>query len=223
MRLTKHKFSTSVAASHYGVCERTIRNWTSSGTLEFTLTKGGHRRIDVSQPNPTGGRNDKSIPTKSIALYSRVSSRKQLGNRKNQEDSLKRAAVERFGPDASILAFNDVGSGLNFKRKGLQALLESVMQRRISTVVVAYRDRLARFGFELIEWILGRYNTKIMVLNSEDTDPHERVTEDILAILTVFSARAHGMRAYKKTFEKELGESLDDGCNKRKGKRNTKT
>ena len=78
------------------------------------------------------------------------------------------------------------------------------MQRRVQAVVVAYRDRLCRFGFELIEWLLDKYDTKVMVLHSSPANTTECLSEDLLAVVTVFSARAHGMRKYKRALEKEL-------------------
>ena len=76
--------------------------------------------------------------------------------------------------------------------------------RRVQAVVVAYRDRLCRFGFELIEWLLDKYDTKVMVLHSSPANTTECLSEDLLAVVTVFSARAHGMRKYKRALEKEL-------------------
>jgi len=79
-------------------------------------------------------------------------------------------------------------------------------------VVVAYRDRLCRFGFELFEWLLGKFGTKIVVLHAAEADPTERIGEDLLAIVTVFCARAHGMRSYKRALAKKLEEEEGEGA-----------
>jgi predicted site-specific integrase-resolvase len=147
-------------------------------------------------------------------VYARVSSRKQLPHRLGQEAEARRAAVERFDvPEASVRSFVDVGSGLAFKsRRGFQALLELVLRRRVRAVVVTYKDRLARFGVDHFEWLFRKFGTELVVLNQATTDPAERVAEDLLAIVTVFAARAHGMRRYKRSLEKEFGgDASKDG------------
>jgi predicted site-specific integrase-resolvase len=102
-------------------------------------------------------------------------------------------------PTHSIIT--DIGSGINFKRKGLRTILELAMSGAISEVVVAYRDRLCRFAFELVEWILQYHKVKLVVLNQtlegETTDRSE-LAEDLLAIINVFNCRINGKRKYKK-------------------------
>jgi predicted site-specific integrase-resolvase len=158
---------------------------------------------------------------RSIAIYARVSSRKQLIHRGHQEEELVTECEQRF-PGRELLRFNDVGSGLNFKRQGLRTLLDAVMQRRIEVVMVAFKDRLCRFGFELVEWILEKFNTKLVVLHSQTVGTNESLAEDLLAVVTVFSARAHGMRSYKRAIEQELEGGSSIGGEKNKRKRNKK-
>jgi predicted site-specific integrase-resolvase len=97
-------------------------------------------------------------------------------------------------PKAEIIF--DIGSGLNFKRKGLKTLLERLMRRDQFTLVVAYRDRLARFGFELIEWMVEQNGGKILVLDNNVHSPESELTADLLSIIHVFSCRMHGLRKY---------------------------
>ena len=103
-------------------------------------------------------------------------------------------------PNAEIIT--DVASGLNYRRKGLASILERIHRGDKLTLVVAYRDRLARFGTELIEQILQRNGGELLVLNQRDLSPPEELTQDLLAILTVFSARANGLRRYRKKSRK---------------------
>ena len=92
----------------------------------------------------------------------------------------------------------DIASGLNFKRKGLRTLLERSLEGDKLTIVVAHRDRLARFGFELIEWLIQRNGGQVVVLSkSHLASPADELTQDILAILAVFAARMHGLRKYR--------------------------
>jgi putative resolvase len=146
-----------------------------------------------------------SSETPTIAMCTRVSSRKQASHKETQIRAV-RGWIESNCPRASVEEFTDIGSGLNFKRPGLQALLDSCLSGRIQKVVVAYKDRLCRFGFDLFDWLLGKHNVEIVAIHSQETDPTERVTEDILTILTVFAVRFHGMRSSKKTLKNELVE-----------------
>ena len=104
-------------------------------------------------------------------------------------------------PNAEIIT--DVASGLNYRRKGLASILERLHQGDKLTLVVAYRDRLARFGTELIEQILQQNGGELLVLNQRDLSPPEELTQDLLAILTVFSARANGLRRYRKKIQED--------------------
>jgi hypothetical protein len=97
----------------------------------------------------------------------------------------------------SNMSNQDIGSGLNWKRKGFETLLELIHKDSVSEVVVAYKDRLCRFGFELFEWICQKHNTKIVVLNSvpETEDRTKELAEDLFAIVNVFVAKNNGLRS----------------------------
>jgi predicted site-specific integrase-resolvase len=97
-------------------------------------------------------------------------------------------------PQAEIIT--DIASGLNYKRKGLKTLLERAMSGDKLTVMVAHKDRLARFGVELIEWILQSSGSELMVLNQSISNPQRELTEDLLAIIHIFSCRLYGQRRY---------------------------
>ena len=97
----------------------------------------------------------------------------------------------------------DVGSGLNFRRKGLISLLERIHKGDKLSVVVAYRDRLARFGTELIETLLKRNGGELVVLNQRDLSSEEELTADLIAILTVFGARVYGLRRYREEIKED--------------------
>jgi hypothetical protein len=104
----------------------------------------------------------------------------------------------------------DIGSGINFKRKGLLSILERSMSGAVITLVVTYRDRLARFGSGIIEFILNRNGGKIVVRNEVSLSPEEELTRDLFTILHVFSCRLHGLRQYKAKIEEDSGLSHDD-------------
>ena len=146
-----------------------------------------------------GSRRRGRVPTETIC-YCRVSSPKQ-------RDDLQRQVVfmrERY-PDARVVT--DVGGGLNFQRKGLVALLERLHRGDKLRIVVAHRDRLARFGFALIRWMAEQNGGEIVVLGNTDYSPQQELTEDILAILHTFSCRLHGLRRYRNAIQADTGLS----------------
>lgn len=111
---------------------------------------------------------------------------------------------EKF-PNAEII--KDIGSGLNFKRKGLKAILERAIRGDSINLYVAHKDRLCRFGFDLIDWIIKRSSGKIVVLDQTVLSPEVELTRDLLHILHVFSCRMHGLRNYRKQVNKALYDS----------------
>ena len=172
-----------------GVHPQTLRTWAREGRIDYIRTEGNQRRYDVDSYIGL------SKPTVTIC-YCRVSSKKQSEDLDRQIAFMR----ERY-PDAEVIS--DVGSGLNFRRKGLLAILERVHQGAKLCVVVAYRDRLARFGTELIETLLERNGGEFVVFNHRDLSPEEEITTDLLAILTVFGARVNGLRRYHKEIKED--------------------
>jgi predicted site-specific integrase-resolvase len=168
-----------------GMCEKTLRLYADTGRIKC-VKRGKHRYFDSDEftsPNRSWGETP-------IICYCRVSSQKQ------HDDLLRQVASLRSQfPSAQII--QDVGSGLNFKRKGLQTILQRCLQGDKFTLVVAHRDRLCRFGFELIEFLINQNGGEIMVLNKpNDASPHSELVDDILAIIHVFSCRINGLRKY---------------------------
>jgi predicted site-specific integrase-resolvase len=197
-----------VAAKHYNVSKQTISAWASKGDLEFTILPGGHRRFKIKGD---GNVDVKETPRKEKVdvCYCRVSSG-------GQKEDLKRqiAYMQRKYPGWEIVS--DVGSGLNWKRNGLKTLLRRCMQGDIRQVAVAHKDRLARFGYQIIEYMLGECGVKLLCDDSEIHVSKEReLVDDILSIVTVFSARIHGQRHYKNQDHQEDQEA-DPGPSKRR-------
>ena len=107
-------------------------------------------------------------------------------------------------PNAEII--KDIGSGLNYKRKGLKALLGRAMRGDKLEIVVAHKDRLVRFGFELLEWIVQQGGGKIVVLKQTNLSPKPELTNDLLSILHAFSCRMHGLRNYQSQIRQALSK-----------------
>jgi predicted site-specific integrase-resolvase len=162
-----------------GLHPNTLRKYADRGDIPIYRTPNGNRQFDVSA----------FIRSKECVIgYARVSQPKQKQDLDRQAESI----AVKF-PNAEIV--KDIASGLNFKRKGLNSILERAMQGECITLVITYRDRLARFGFDLIERIITRTGGKIMVLNQVSSSPVEELSRDLCAIITVFSSRLHGLRS----------------------------
>lgn len=169
----------------------TLRRYADEGLIDSIRNPGGQRLYDIESYL----RKNSNVET--TIGYCRVSSQKQKEDLQRQIEYVK----ERY-PRAEIV--QDIGSGLNFKRPGLKTLLERLCQGDKLTIVVAYKDRLARFGFELIQFLVERNGGKILVLNSISHSPEEELTKDLLTILTVFSSRMHGFRKYRKQIKEDF-------------------
>lgn len=169
----------------------TLRKYADNGTIPSYRIPNGDRRFDVS--SIVGSKS-------SVVCYCRVSTPKQKADLDRQAEWLS----ERY-PAAEVI--KDIGSGLNFKRKGLRAVLERCLRGERIKVVVSYRDRLARFGFELVEWLIVRTGGEVVVLNQLDTSPQAELVADLMAVITVFSSRLHGLRSYKNTLKSNLAEA----------------
>lgn len=171
-----------IAARQLGVHVNTLRNWANEGKVKTIRTPGNHRLYAVESLV-------KEHDAETIC-YCRVSSQKQ-------RDDLERQAAYMREKYPSAVVVCDIGSGLNFKRKGLRSILERLLCGDVLEIVVANRDRLARFGFDLIQFIAERNGGKIVVLDGTSHSPEEELTKDLLTILHVFSCRMHGLRKYK--------------------------
>jgi excisionase family DNA binding protein len=142
-------------------------------------------------------------PNKKNICYCRVSSAKQKEDLKRQQEYMK----EKY-PNYEILS--DIGSGLNFNRANLKKIIDMFVKGELNELVIAYKDRLARFGYELIENMIKDYsNGKITVLNkSEEQTPTEELTKDIVSIMNVYVAKINGLRKYKTQLTSEIKKDI---------------
>lgn len=164
-----------------GITNESLRKWNQEGKIKSITTEGGHRRYIYQNMEKSEGK---------YIIYARVSSRKQANDLQRQIDFIK----EKF-PNYEIIS--DIGSGINFKRKGLISLLEQLFAGNVKEVVVAYKDRLCRFGFELFEFMFQKHGAILTVLeDSSSKEPIKEFAEDVLSIITVFTARFYGKRKY---------------------------
>jgi predicted site-specific integrase-resolvase len=179
-----------------GLDIQTIRKLVDNKKITGFITPSGHRRINRKcfQELLANDYNDEKIEVskKENFLYTRVSTKKQMDDLSRQIEFVRRPIYSEY------TLITDIGSGINFKRKGLQTLLDRCLQNRIGEVVVAYRDRLCRFGFELIESLIKKAGGTITVIGNGDEEINEskELADDLLAIVTIFSCRQMGKRSY---------------------------
>jgi len=184
------------AAKIIGVSVQTLRAWDKAGTIP-TMRSGGNTRLyDISAYIVEIKQSLKTI------CYCRVSSTKQKEDLKRQIEYV----TARY-PGTELI--KDVGSGINFKRKGLNTILERAMSGEQLEIVVAYKDRLARFGYDLIERVINRAGGRIVVLNEVSLSPSEELTQDLLTILHVFSCRLCGLRKYREEIKADINLTED--------------
>lgn len=176
--------STRKAVELLNLCPNTLRKYADTGKINVIKDLAGRRRYDVETFLHKG-------PNPEIIGYARFSSYKQ-------KDDLLRQVEYIRSIYPSIEVIQDVGSGLNFKRKGLRTLLGRILQGCKFQLVVAHKDRLARFGSELIRFLLEQNGGSLVVLLQDIGEPEEaELTGDLLAILHHFSCRMHGKRSHK--------------------------
>ena len=174
------------AAQTLGITVEHLRRMERAGEITCIRTGGGHRRYDVQ--SFIDAQTGTDITT---VGYCRVSGKSQSDDLASQV-----ACLRKHYPEAEII--KDFGSGVNFNRKGLRTLLERILRGDKLRVVVAHRDRLARFGGEVIQFLVEQNGGEVVVLNETVYgSAEEELTADLLAILHVFSCRMPGLRRYR--------------------------
>ena len=197
------------ASSITGIEEQTLRKLADKEILPCYKTPAGQRMFNRASLEAMCNTNHTLSKEKRIKLnyiYARVSSKKQLDDLSRQIEYIQQRAEY-----ASYTVISDVASGINFKRKGLQTILDSCIQGTIGEVVVAHRDRLSRFGFDLIKIVTEKAGGSITVLDDEQNKSTEQeLAEDLLSIVHIYSCRQMGKRSYKKGKQLESAEDKDE-------------
>ena len=195
---TINKFSKLV-----GKTPQTLRNWDKSGVLKPHHTStNGYRYYSEDQIKQV--LHIKVDNPKIVIGYCRVSSSKQKDDLERQVNNVKNYLISQGKPFEII---SDIGSGINYNKKGLQSLIQRIDSGEIEKVVVLYKDRLIRFGFELIEYVAKLNQCVIEVIDNAEKTQEQELVEDMIQIVTVFACRLQGKRANQaKKFVKELKE-----------------
>ena len=181
------------AAKALGVSITTLRRWEAEGRLMPERTAGRQRRYDLAKLKPERFLAP-PLERKTVA-YARVSSHDQKEDLERQKQVLELYCAKQ-GWTFEVIA--DLGSGMNYNKKGLKRLLDAIIEGEVGRLVITHKDRLLRFGAELVFAICEAREVEVLVLNKgEDTTFEEDLAKDVLEIITVFSARLYGSRSRK--------------------------
>ena len=187
------------AESFTGIGQAKLREFYKDGILKGFTTPSGQRRFNIQCLREfcnITSQSEKKEVGKINFLYARVSSKKQYDDLSRQVEFLQNWAGDKV---SEYIVIEDIGSGINFKRKGFNAILDRCLQGVIGEVVVAHKDRLSRFAFELIESIVSKAGGKITVIqDSGNITSEQELAEDLLSIVHIYSCRQMGKRSYSR-------------------------
>jgi excisionase family DNA binding protein len=183
----------SRAAKILGVSNATLRRWDEDGKLVAIKTEGGHRRYDISEIRPETVHRFKFEDSRRTVAYTSVSSRNKKKDAERQKEILKTFCLKNGWTFELI---SDTGSGIDYHKKGLIDLLNAILDGRVGRLVLTHKDRLLRFGAELVFSICEARHVEVVIINKDD-DPafEDDLAKDILEIATVFSARLYESRS----------------------------
>jgi len=186
-------------AEFFGVTTQSIRDWTRQGRLEAIRTFGGHRRYSLEEiENKLGIENE----NKKTVLYSRVSAHDQKEDLVRQKEELKNYSEKQ--KISNVIEISEIGSGLNYQKRGLKKLLKLILNSSVKQVVVSYKDRLMRFATQILEQVCAAKNVEIVILNERPEKKFEEaVVEDVLSVLTVYCAKIYGRRSHERRKKRE--------------------
>lgn len=191
-------------AKRIGRAPGTVRRWEREGILTAKRLPSGQRYFDESDVRAMLG----GAPERRLSVvYCRVSSAGQRGDLQSQV-----AAMEQYCRAAAIAVdewIQEVGGGMNFRRKRFLSMIERIQRGEIERVLIAHKDRLVRFGFDLLDHLSREYGCEIIVVNQESLSPEQEMVEDLLAIVHTFSCRLYGMRKYKKQIREDFPGSRE--------------
>ena len=187
-------YSSKTVTKILGVTAQTLRNWDKVRKLKPAyITSNGYRYYsEDSILSYTQERKTKK--DLNVIGYARVSSKKQIDDLERQVNNLKLYLDNKY-KDYDIIT--DIGSGINYTKKGILSLIDKINKKEVDVIVVLYKDRLLRFGFELVEYFARINNVKIEVLDKINKTEDEELVEDLIQIITVFSCRLQGRRKSK--------------------------
>jgi predicted site-specific integrase-resolvase len=204
-------YSSKTVTQLLGVTAQTLRNWDKEGKLKPTYTKSNGYRYYSEESILSYTQERKTKKNLNVIGYARVSSKKQLDDLERQVENIKTYLSNKY---ETFEIITDIGSGINYNKPGLLKLIEKINKKEVDLIVVLYKDRLLRFGFELVEHFANLNNVKIEILDKIDKTEDEELVEDLVQIITVFSCKIQGKRKGKtkqilNEFSQKIKETIE--------------
>lgn len=187
-------YSAKTVTQILGVTAQTLRNWDKDGKLKPSYTKSNGYRYYSEESVLAYTQERKRKKELNVVGYASVSSKKQEDDLNRQIENLSSYLKEKY---ETYQIISDIGSGINYNKPGLRKLIEKINRKEVDVIVVQYKDRLLRFGFELVEYFAQLNNVKIEILDKKDKEENEELVEDLVQIITVFSCKIQGKRKSK--------------------------
>ena len=174
-----------------GVTAQTLRNWDKQNKLKPSYTKSNGYRYYSEESILSYTQERKTKKDINVIGYARVSSKKQEDDLNRQIDNLNKYISNKY---TSFEIISDIGSGINYSKPGLLKLIDKINRKEVDLIIVLYKDRLLRFGFELIEYFASINNVKIEILDKIDKEEQQELVEDLVQIITVYASKLQGRR-----------------------------
>ena len=201
-------YSAKTVSQMLGVSAQTLRNWDKEGKLKPSYVKSNGYRYYSEDLILSYTQERKTKKNLNVIGYARVSSKKQSDDLERQVNNINKYLSSSYDTFDII---TDIGSGINYKKPGLMKLIEKINKKEVDLIVVLYKDRLVRFGFELIEYFAALNNVKILVLDKVDKNQDEELLEDLVQIVTVFSCKIQGKKKGKtKQMLSEFSKKIEE-------------
>jgi predicted site-specific integrase-resolvase len=201
-------YSAKTVTQLLGVTAQTLRNWDKENKLKPTYVKSNGYRYYSEESILAYTQERKTKKNLNVIGYARVSSEKQLDDLERQVDNIKEYLSNKY---ETFDIITDVGSGINYNKTGLLKLIEKINKKEVDLIVVLYKDRLLRFGFELVEYFAKLNNVSIEVLDKIDKTQDQELVEDLVQIITMFSCKIQGKRKKKtKDLMNEFSQKLEE-------------
>ena len=202
-------YSSKTVTQILGVTAQTLRNWDKEGKLKPSYVKSNGYRYYSEESILSYTQERKTKKNLNVVGYARVSSKKQTDDLERQVNNLKEYLSNKYD---NFDIITDIGSGINYNKPGLLKLIEKINRKEVDLIVILYKERLLRFGFELVEHFANLNNVKIEVLDKLDKTQDEELVEDLVQIITVFSCKIQGKRKSKtkqilEDFSKKIQET----------------
>jgi len=184
------------AAKELGISTKTLRRWTDTGKIKFERSPTGQRRFFLADILRITPRDFNQLDDRITINYARVSSHDQKADLVRQVQVLEAFSATNGWQFETI---QDLGSGLNYNKRGLQKLLKRIMQGDVARLVLTHKDRLLRLGGELVFAMCAEFEIEVIIINksNEEVTFEQELVQDMMELITVFSARLYGSRSQK--------------------------